>query len=237
MILGASSDIGCAFIERYHDKYDHIIAHYNSNQTRIDGLAAKTGQKLIPLQADLSEKESIERFINSIISQNIYPDKILHLAASKIRSVRYSQCTDKIFYDEMKCSLLAFVDIVGAFIPCMAKRKYGSIVVMLSSVTDGEVPKFMSPYVVSKYALLGLVKALSAEYAVKGINVNAVSPEMIDTQFISEMPEMFVELNRENSVAGRNLNINEIIPSLDYLLSDGARMITGQNIVISGVKR
>ena len=237
LILGASSDLGCSFIERNYDKYDNIIAHYNSNRSRLDAMIEKSGNKIIPVRADLCDSESVHSFIEQIKALGIQPDNILHLAANKTHSVRFHQCSRQDFSSEMECSVISFAEITAAMIPYMAKKKRGRIVVMLTSCTCNEPPKFMSPYVVSKYALLGLVRSLAVEYAVKGINVNAVSPVMIDTQFNSDMPEMIIEMNREKCAAGRNLKVDEVLPTVEFLLSEGASMVNGQNILISGVKR
>lgn len=237
LILGASSDLGCSFIERNYDKYDSIIAHYNSNRSRLDDMVKRFGTKLIPVQADLCNRESVQNFIDQIKALGVQPENILHLAANKTKSVRYHQCKADDFSSKIECSVISFAEITAAMIPYMVKQKKGKIVAMLTAYTFNEPPKFMSPYVVSKYALLGLIKSLAVEYAVKGINVNAVSPEMIDTQFISDIPEMFIEMNKEKSVAGRNLCVSEVVPTIEFLLSDSADMITGQNILISGVKR
>lgn len=237
LILGASSDLGCTFIERNYNKYDNIIAHYNSNRSRLDNMIQRFGTKLIPIQANLCDRKSVRNFIEQVNALDIQPENILHLAANKTKSVRFHQCSAEDFFSDIECAVISFAEITAAMIPYMVKKKKGKIIAMLTAVTFNEPPKFMSPYVTSKYALLGLMKSLAVEYAVKGINVNSVSPEMIDTQFISDIPEMFIEMNKEKSVAGRNLCVSEVVPTIEFLLSDSADMITGQNILISGVKR
>ena len=85
-----------------------------------------------------------------------------------------------------------------------------------------------------KYALLGLMKSLSAEYIDKGITINGVSPDMIETKFLSNIPELIIEKNKVNSPLGRNIYIEEVIPVIQHMLSDLGASMTGQNIVISG---
>ena len=105
---------------------------------------------------------------------------------------------------------------------------------MLSSCVNGIPPKFLSNYVVVKYALLGLMKALSTEYDNKNITVNGISPGMMETKFLSDIYDHVIEENAQKSSFGRNLYIDEVIPAFEYLLSDGASKVTGQNIVITG---
>ena len=105
---------------------------------------------------------------------------------------------------------------------------------MLTAYTENTPPKFLSSYVTVKYALLGLVKALAVEYADKGIAVNGVSPEMISTKFLRNMPQWVVEKNAAANPSGRNLAVEDVVPAIKFLLSDEAGQITGQNLVITG---
>lgn len=105
---------------------------------------------------------------------------------------------------------------------------------MLTSCTENVPPKYLSPYVTVKYALLGLMKSLAAEYAEKGITVNGVSPDMMETRFLSEVSDIIVEKSAMTSPLGRNLTVQDAVPAFEYLLSDAAAAMTGQNLVISG---
>ena len=115
----------------------------------------------------------------------------------------------------------------------MAKNKYGKILVMLTSCTTNIPPKYLTSYVTSKYALLGLVKSLANEYSDKGIKINGISPSMIETKFLKNIPELLVQQNAMNSPTGSNLCVDDVIPMFEFLLSDKSNSITGQNIAIT----
>ena len=85
-----------------------------------------------------------------------------------------------------------------------------------------------------KPAVLILNKFLAAEYIEKGITVNAVSPDMMETGFIDNIPDLIKAQNAESSPIKRNLKVEDVIPTFKYLLSDGADTVYGQNIVIMG---
>ena len=80
------------------------------------------------------------------------------------------------------------------------------------------------------------MKSLAAEYADKGITVNGVSPEMIDTRFLQDLPDLIKEMNASSMPQGKNLTVDQVVPTLEFLLSDGADMINGQNIAINDGK-
>ena len=236
MITGASSDFGCGFIEKYHKNYDTVIAHYNTNKDKLEKLGERCEGKLIPMQADLEDSNSVRRMMQEISERDIMPQYLVHLASKKLVYRRFKQSDIKEYEKEMKCSLFSFLEIMKQSLPYMTEKSYGKIVVMLSSCLKGTPPKFMSSYVILKYALLGAVMSLAEEYADKGICINAVSPDMTDTAFISDIPGMIVDLSREKSVMKRNLSVSETIPTIEYLLSNASDKITAQNIFITGVR-
>ncbi len=183
LITGASSDVGVALIEKVHSRYDTILAHYNHSYTQLERLQELYGEKIILIQGDFGEGSSIKNMIDNIQSMSIHPNHIIHLAASKAQNKPFLRWNMDDYDLEYKIGVKSIIEILEAFLPNMVEQKNGKIIFMLSSFVTGVPPKYQSPYIVSKYALLGLMKNLAAEYTEKGILVNAISPDMIETKF------------------------------------------------------
>ncbi|MEY8283645.1 SDR family oxidoreductase [Lachnospiraceae bacterium 50-23] len=109
----------------------------------------------------------------------------------------------------------------------------GKVVIMLSSYTISNPPKFMMNYIMVKYALMGLMKALAVDYAGKRICINGISPSMIETKFLNNINDRIVELNAQNSIAGRNAGVSDIVPGIRFLLSEYSDYVHGINLNIS----
>lgn len=236
LIVGASSEIAIKFLRASYDDYEKIYLQYRTLGSDLEGLAKELSAhtEIVLLQADLSDTDSVFAMINQIKETGALPNHIVHLAAPKIRHKQFHKENWESFENGWEISVHSIVNILQAFMPSMAKQKYGRVIFMLTSCTNNEPPKFQSAYVMVKYALLGLMKSLAVDYADKGITVNGVSPGMMETKFLSELPELIIEQNRMNSPLGRNINIEEILPVMKYMLSDMGASMTGQNIVISG---
>jgi 3-oxoacyl-[acyl-carrier protein] reductase len=234
LLIGASSDLGLEIIRRLANRNALILAHYHQSLARLDALRQEIpGLNLVPLQADLSRQSELDRLLGEI---RPYPalDKIVHVAAPRVEIVRFKDVKWEHFQSYLDVQLRSLVGVLGECLPRMAKRKRGKVVVILSSFTLNIPPMGLSHYVTAKYALLGLIRSLAAEYSSQRINLNAVSPSMMRTAFLEKMPERMVEILADQSPWQRTATPRDVADLVDFLLSEKADYITGANIPVSG---
>ena len=233
LVTGASSDMGCDLIRKVAANYESVIAHYAHWNENLEALKNELGEKMICLQADFSSEEDTQRFAAEIKTQFPVIDHFAHFPAKRISHKKFAKSSWQDFESEIAISLRSFMEVARAVLPAMAKQKYGKILVMLSSCTVGNAPKYLTAYTSIKYAMLGLVKSLASEYADKKITVNGISPDMTETKFLTDVASLIAENNAATSPIGRNLTLDDVTPTAVFLLSDGADTITGQNFAIT----
>ena len=233
LVTGGSSDIGKSLIKELTNEYDRIWAHYNNNKEAILELSEGKKEVVVPIKADFSDKEDVKRMIEEIIESGFIPNHIVHLPAIKAHNKPFIKWEDNDYEKEFNVSVYSIINIIRGFIPYMEKNNYGKIVFVLSSFVSGVPPKYQSPYIMSKYALYGLMKNLAAEYSGKSVNINAVSPDMINTKFNDEIARKIKEINADKSPLKRNLEVMDVVPAIKFLLSEKANAISGVNIPIT----
>lgn len=230
LITGANSEIASEYVRKRGNDYDLIIANYAHRRDRIDDLQESYGNKIVNFRADLSMPDEIERLIEDIKCYDI--DEFLHVAAPKLRHMRFTKGDIKEFELEMQVVYWSFLRICQNIIPGMSKRGHGGIVAILTEYTVTDQPLYLAHYISAKFALLGLIKSLAGEYAAKGVRVNGLSPGMIETDFISRLPQYVIDDNAKNAADGRNLRPEDLISTLSFLLSEESEGISGQNILL-----
>lgn len=236
LVTGASSDVGVELIRCIYRDYRMIWCQYRSMNEKLESLMRDIGSEtaIQGIEADFSAPGAADDLIEHIRESDITPNHIVHLPAPKLYNKQFHKDSWDNTQAGWEISVHSVSDILRAFIPDMMKARYGRVIFMLTSNTVGIPAKYQSSYVTVKYALLGLMKALSAEYADKGITFNGVSPDMMETGFLQNIPDLIIEQNAQNSPLGRNIRIDEVIPVIEYMLSDRGAAMTGQNIAITG---
>jgi 2-keto-3-deoxy-L-fuconate dehydrogenase len=130
--------------------------------------------------------------------------------------------------------------VTRAFLPGMLKKQHGSIINMASvaSCLKGLPNRFV--YGASKAAVIGLTKAIAADYVRQGVRCNAICPGTVDTPSlqgrINEQPDPVQA--RKDFIArqpmGRLGTVDDVTGILVFLASDESLFATGNAYSIDG---
>lgn len=134
------------------------------------------------------------------------------------------------------------VNVVGSFRLCrefgrsMLGRGSGSIVNIGSLTSVGGFPG-RAAYTMSKHAVIGLTKALAAEWGSRGVRVNAVVPGFVRTPMTdAAVARGVLDLAdiEQRTPLGRRAEPGEMDGPVLFLLSDAASFVTGECLVADG---
>lgn len=181
---------------------------------------------------DIANKESIEPFLASVEEQFGAPAVLVNNAGIT-RDNLLLRMEDEEWASVIETNLTGLFRLTKACIKSMFRARWGRIV-NVSSVVASMGNAGQTNYAATKAGILGFTRSLATEIASRNITVNAVSPGFIDTDMTRGLPELVCN-EMLKRVPMRHLGQPEdIANAVAFLVSDGARYITGENIHVNG---
>lgn len=105
-------------------------------------------------------------------------------------------------------------------------------VVNLTSIVAATGYSGLSAYSATKASLVGFTRSLAREVGSLGITVNAVAPGFVDTEMTHELGTEQRERIMRRSALGRLVEASDIAGTVEFLLSDRAKNITGTTLTV-----
>ena len=102
----------------------------------------------------------------------------------------------------------------------------------ISSITAFTGYCGLSVYGATKASMIGFTRSLAREVGRAGVTVNAVAPGFVDTEMTKGLNEEHREQIARRSALRRLVEVDDVAAAVEYLLSDGARNITGTVITV-----
>jgi len=189
---------------------------------------------------DVLKTEDINAF-----AQTVGPIDVLFNAAGYVHQGGIFQTSDDEWDFSMDLNVKSMYRTIRAFLPAMLGQGHGSVINMGSAASSIKGAPSRVVYSASKAAVLGLTRALAADYVDQGIRFNAICPGTIESpslqeriQAVSLSTGQSIEAVRQMFVArqpmGRLGTANEIAALAIYLASDESSFTTGTSQIIDG---
>ena len=234
IITGGASGIGrqCA-IDFANAGANLVLLDINEEQLAISKGLCSPDVICNCYKCDLTDEKSVETLFKTIVEENGPIDGFLNCAGIE-KTLPYNKFSSADF------AKIFDVNFIGAMniIKCLSKkvnRGENLKIVLIASITAVVGRPGVTAYAASKGAVVSAVKTMALEMATKGININCISPGTILTPLMQNMLSTLDEQQQEERKAGFPLGLgqpSDIANTAMFLLSDGARWITGQNIVV-----
>jgi NAD(P)-dependent dehydrogenase (short-subunit alcohol dehydrogenase family) len=130
-------------------------------------------------------------------------------------------------------------NVTRAFLAGMVARRSGAIVNM-ASIGGIVGVRDRAAYCVTKFAVVGLTKAMALDHAADGVRVNCVCPGRVETPFVTARlaeypdPKAAYREMAATQALGRMGEPGEIAAAVLYLASDEAAFVTGSALIVDG---
>ena len=233
-ITGAGQGIGLQMAKQLVQ--EGAVVYLNDRDESLAQRAAENlqadGGHCIPLPGDVSEVERITSFIYQIKKEQGRLDIAIANAGITLFG-------DFLTYSEADFNQVLAVNLRGTFFLAqqatlvMKEQSTGGTLLFLSSVTAHQAHKNLGAYGMTKAAIELLARNLVAEISTYNINVNCLAPGATLTER-TLMDEDYLETWSRITPMGKPASVEDIANAALFLVSDKAKHLTGQTLVVDG---
>jgi len=220
LVVGASSGIGQAITNQLAAEGHHVFATYHKNQFASSANITTLPINVLDEQLDLS-------ILPSSLDGLVYCPGAINLRP-------FSRIAPNDFTQDFNLQVGGAIKVIQAALPVL-KNSGNASIIMFSTVAVQLGLNFHTQVSVSKGAIEGLTKALSAELA-PTIRVNCIAPSLTDTPLAASLlnTEQKIEANALRHPLKRIGKVNDISEMACFLLSEKSSWITGQIMHVDG---
>lgn len=233
IVTGAGQGIGLEICKRLAAGGAKVVLN-DINETLALQAANAVEEHGICVQVpgDSSSSDIIDAMVHTAVSEFGKLDIVVANAGITLFGDFFTY-TPEAFYRVMQVNLAGTFFLAQAAAKQMKQQLNGGSLLFTSSVTGHQAHKDLAAYGMSKAALEMLAKNLVIELSQFHINVNAIAPGATATERTLE-DETYEATWQRITPMGRAANVEDIANAALFLVSDEAKHITGQTLIIDG---
>lgn len=238
VITGASSGIGEALAVGFAAAGARVVLAARRRE-RIEAVAARLGAgggEAIGIACDVARAADVEALADAALAHFGRVDGLVNNAGVEGVVPAEDETLDD-FRAVLEVNLVGAFHCAQRFGRAMLAQGSGSIVNVASIfglVGVGQIPQ--ASYVASKGGLVNLTRELAAQWARRGVRVNALAPAFFPSEMTAEMfdDERSRKWMRQRTPMGRPGRLEELVGPAVFLASDAASYVTGQVLAVDG---
>jgi 2-keto-3-deoxy-L-fuconate dehydrogenase len=233
VLTAAAAGIGLATAKAFGEEGARVVA----TDIDLDGLAGLDAEKL---RLDVRSGEAV-----AALARELGPIDILCNCAGVVHHGSVLDCSDEDWDFSFDVNVKGMHRTIRAFLPAMLEKGQGSIVNVASAASSVRGIPNRYVYGASKAAVIGLTKAVAADFIRRGVRCNAICPGTIQSPSLDgriatlsrssgEPIETVRQAFVDRQPMGRIGKPEEVAALAVYLASDESAFTTGQIFLVDG---
>jgi len=238
LVTAAGQGIGRAIAEAFVAEGAVVIAT-DVDEAKVDGLNAARAAKL-----DVRSTEAVEALAQDIGARYGALDVLANIAGYVHQGTIFD-CSERDWDFSFDLNVKSMHRTLRAFLPGMLEKKRGSIINMSSGASSIRGLPNRYVYGATKAAVIGLTKAVAADFIKQGIRCNAICPGTIESPSLDERIKVLAASSGEpiekvrqafidRQPMGRLGKPQEVAALAVFLASDESSFVTGQAHLVDG---
>jgi len=234
IVTGGARGIGYAIVERLLAS-GASCSLWDRDAERLETAAKNlsAGNRIHTSAVDITKSESVNAAAEATFNHFGAIDILVNNAGIAGATKPVWELTPAEWREVIEVNLLGVYHCCRAVVPKMMERKYGRIV-NIASVAGKEGNPNASHYSASKAGVIALTKSLGKELAKTGVLANCITPAVIQTEILDNVPQSHIDYMRSRIPMDRFGRKEEAAAMAAWLCSEDCSFSTGAVFDLSG---
>lgn len=235
LVTGGSRGIGSGICEAFVRENSKVYFIYKSNEVEANNTVNRIKEKypesfIVAIRADVTKDIECKNIVNEINEKEGKIDILINNAGITNDGLLLMQTPEE-WESVLKVSIGGTYNLIREVGMKMFYKRSGSII-NISSVAGTMGVMGQTNYCTAKSAIIGLTRALSKEFGIKNIRVNAIAPGYIETDMTRNLKNLGAL--KKTIPLKRMGKVEEVANLVVFLASEASGYINGETIIIDG---
>jgi NAD(P)-dependent dehydrogenase (short-subunit alcohol dehydrogenase family) len=234
IVTGGTRGIGRAIAEGFIDAGASVVVA-SRKQAAVDETVAalrERGGTAVGVAAHMGDLADVQRIVDVTIAEYGAIDIVVNNAATAL-SQRLGSLTPEVWAKVNDVNLRGPVFLVDAALEHLERSEHASVINVISA--GAFLPGVATAmYSATKAALLSYTRTMAADFALRGIRVNALAPGTVRTDMVTNNDEETQARMATACAMKRMADPDEMIGPVLFLASDASSYVTGQVVIADG---
>ena len=242
VITGGGSGMGAAMATGFVE-LGAKVAIFDLDEKKGTQVANDLGDAAVYYKVDVTSKQAVEDAVEDVETK-FGPLTSFVNSAGVSKMVPFLESSEELWDLTMNVNLKATFLCCQVAVERMLKNGGGAILNM-SSLSGKKASSWQTIYCASKFGVQGLTQSIAKEFADQNIRVNSICPGIVYTEMWGKLkheyarkrniaPEEVMDYFKGNIPMHRLVDLQDVINSAVFLLTDKSSYLTGQSINLTG---
>ncbi len=235
VVTGGSRGIGLAIASELAVQGARVVICGRKRDSLDAAVAAIGGEGVTAVPAHIAREEDVERLFDTVMQKHGRLDALVNNVGMNLLTPSIADTETSLWQKIMDTNLNGTFLCARRAARIMQPQKGGKIVTV-SSIAGRKASPGMGVYGIAKAGVEMLTRVLASELASSNIQVNAVAPSMVRTEFSKPFWSNDIIYGQvvKGIPLGRIAEPMDVVHPVLFLASDAADFITGQTLLVDG---
>ena len=239
IITGAARGLGQEYAQQFARRGASVAVNDLRDCSATLALVEKAGANGLATKTDVTSSVSTAEMAEAVVEKFGRIDVLVNNAAlyGSLTFAPFDKLDEQEWDATMNVNVKGIWQCCKAVLPTMKNQNSGSIINISSLAATYGMPNGLH-YTASKAAVIGATRGLARELGRYEIRVNAVAPNVVDTDATAEVfqdkKDKILEVTMSQQAIRRPLEADDIVGAVLFLASDHSKLTTGQTIMVDG---